>query len=62
METLQQKPVIQKALVDMKGKSFVNYLLKKKAWAIEDQYRFPGHIQYFGGPEITDSVPHILMR
>lgn len=57
-----QKPVIQKALVDMKGKSFVNYQLNKIAWEIKDSYRFPGPIQYFGEPEITDSVPHILTR
>lgn len=57
----QEKPVIQKALVDIKGAPFVYFTRFRKSWEIEDHYRYPGPIQFFGESEMTDSIPIILM-
>ncbi len=57
----KEKPVIQKSLVDIKGNFFVHFSRFRKSWEIEDQYCYPGPIQFFGEPAITDSVPECLM-
>ncbi len=50
----KEKPVIKKALVELKGKPFA-YLSKVRAvWAMEDQFIFPGPIQFFGPALVTD--------
>ena len=50
----KEKPVIKKALVELKGKPFA-YLSKVRAvWGTEDQFVFPGPIQFFGPSIVTD--------
>lgn len=56
------KTVIQKALVDLKGKAFSEYKTKRASWRLKDQYRQSGPIQFFGPSEVTDSVPISLKR
>lgn len=56
----KEKPVIQKALVDLKGEAFADFAAQREAWALQDHYRFPGPIQFFGPPEITETVPHTI--
>lgn len=56
----QDKPVIKKALVELKGEPF-KFLQKNRAlWAKEDLYVFPGPIQYFGPREVTDMTTFTL--
>lgn len=56
----KEKPVIQKTLVDMNQPSFIQFSRKRAAWEVEDQYISPGPIQFFGDPELTDTVPLTL--
>ncbi|MDE3046661.1 MAG: diphosphate--fructose-6-phosphate 1-phosphotransferase [Verrucomicrobiota bacterium] len=57
----KQKPVIQKALVDIKGKVFAQYQKVRSTDELEDRYRYPGPIQFFD-PDVSDSVPLTLER
>jgi len=54
------KPVIQKALVDLKGPAFLEFAKGRTAWEIEDAYVYPGPIQYFGPSEVCDSITQTL--
>jgi pyrophosphate--fructose-6-phosphate 1-phosphotransferase len=57
----KEKPVIQKAQVDLKGACFQSYANLRRSLEIEDDYRYPGPIQFFGDAAITDSPPRILL-
>ena len=48
----RETPVIAKALVDLDGAPFRALRDARDAWELEDHYRYPGAIQYFGPPEI----------
>ena len=56
------KPVIQKALVDLKGKPF-RYLEENRAeWAdANTSYIYPGPIQYYGPSEVCDQPTKTLV-
>jgi len=57
----KEKPVIKKALVELKGEPF-KYLAKNRAvWAEKDEFIFPGPIQFFGPAEVTDITTYTLM-
>ena len=57
----KEKPVIRKALVELKGEPF-KYLVKNRvAWAEQDLYVFPGPIQFFGPAEVTDMTTVTLL-
>jgi len=50
----QDKPVIQKALVELDGKPFAKLVENRAKWSAETSYIFPGPIQYFGPAEVCD--------
>lgn len=52
----ESKPVIKKALVDIAGKPYKLFKQKRNAWRFDDNYICPGPIQFFGSPDLTDSV------
>ncbi len=54
-------PVIRKALVDLNDKPFQTFAQNREKWAVEDDYRFPGPIQYFGPSEVCD-VPTLTLQ
>ncbi len=57
----KEKPVIKKALVELKGEPF-KYLAKNRVvWAEQDLFIFPGPIQFFGPAEVTDVTTYTLM-
>jgi pyrophosphate--fructose-6-phosphate 1-phosphotransferase len=51
----KKKAVIEKALVDLKGKAFQHLAQKREEWKLEDSYLFPGPIQLLRENEM--SVP-----
>ncbi|MDR2666184.1 MAG: diphosphate--fructose-6-phosphate 1-phosphotransferase [Endomicrobium sp.] len=56
----KDKPVIRKALVDLNGKPFKKFVKNRNKWAISENYVFPGPLQYFGPPELTDMITKTL--
>ena len=57
----KEKPVIQKALVDLNGKAFAHFVQHRDEWGIEDTYLSPGPIQFFGSSLVSESVPFTLL-
>ncbi|MCL2100754.1 MAG: diphosphate--fructose-6-phosphate 1-phosphotransferase [Fibromonadales bacterium] len=55
------KPVIQKALVDLNGKPFKYFAEHRNDWAKGEEYLYPGPIQYFGPSEVCDITNYTLM-
>ncbi len=55
------KPVIQKALVDLNGKPFKYFAEHRDSWAKGEEYLYPGPIQYFGPSEVCDVTNYTLM-
>lgn len=53
----KEKPVIQKALVDLKAAPFVYFLQQRDRWKLEDKYQYPGPIQFFGDTKLTHRIP-----
>jgi pyrophosphate--fructose-6-phosphate 1-phosphotransferase len=51
-----RKPVVAKALVDLAGAPFATFAAARERWAVEDQYRYPGAIQYFGPPDVSGAT------
>lgn len=56
----KEKPVIAKALVDLKGESFLRFQEERESWRLEDDYKQPGPIQFFGESALIDSRPMTL--
>lgn len=50
------KPVIKKALVDLNGAPFNEFVKNREEWAVNNLYVFPGPIQYFGVSELVDEI------
>lgn len=49
-------PVIKKSLVDTEGAPFLFYKKHRDSWIREDQYCFPGPIQFHGPEELTQAT------
>jgi len=56
----RQVPVIGKALVRLDAEPFRTFARQRERWAIEDAYRYPGAIQYFGPAEVSCAPTHTL--
>lgn len=50
----KQRPVIQKALVNLKKEPFCFFAEQREEWKLDDHYRFPGPIAFFGPPHLCD--------
>lgn len=58
----KKKAVIEKALVDLQSAPFKQLQAERGAWRLDDCYRQPGPIQFWGPPELVDTVPLILCK
>lgn len=50
----KNKPVIKKALVELNQKPFQTFAANRDKWALNDDFQYPGPIQYFGPSEVCD--------
>ena len=50
----EMKPVIKKALVELDGAPFKEFVKHRAEWARETSFVYPGPIQYFGPTEVCD--------
>lgn len=50
----QDRPVLQKALVKLDGRPFLEFAKHREHWAVDTEYVYPGPIQYFGPAELCD--------
>ena len=56
----KDKPVIRKALVDLKGKPFKTLAAMRNEWAVTESYQDPGAIQYWGPSAVCDATTKTL--
>ena len=56
----RRKPVIRKALVELEGAPFKALAAHRAQWALESAYTFPGAVQYFGPPEVSERTTRTL--
>jgi len=57
----KRKPVIKKALVNVDEEPAMWFFQRNRdEWKVNDSYRFPGPLQYFGPAELCDEPPLIL--
>lgn len=54
-------PVIKKALVDLNGGPFKEFVRQRDGWAKGNEYIYPGPIQYFGPDEVCDRTTMTLV-
>lgn len=52
----KEKPVIRKSLVDLEGAPFQQFTAGRDRWRLDDDYRAPGPIQFFGPPALCDAT------
>ena len=52
----ESKPVIRKALVELDGAPFTYFASKRKEWARETAFTYPGAVQYFGPAAVADKT------
>lgn len=50
------RAVIKKALVDLNGQPFLHFREHREGWVVDDDYHYPGPIQFYGPSEISDQI------
>jgi hypothetical protein len=56
----REVPVIRKALVDLDGRPFQEFAKSRERWALNNEYQYPGPIQYYGPAEVCDRRAKVL--
>lgn len=57
----KHKPVIKKALVELEGKPFQNFVMGRAEWTTANAYVYPGSIQYYGPSSVCDMPTKTLL-
>jgi len=57
----KDKPVIQKALVELDAAPFKYFAARRDEWAKTESYSYPGPIQYWGPTEVADQTNYTIM-
>lgn len=57
----KSKPVIRKALVDLKGNPFNTFKKQRDLWKQQESYRYPGPIQFYGPSFLTEAPSMTLL-
>ena len=57
----KEKPVIQKALVNLNGRPYLKFASMRETLALNTLYQYPGPIQYFGPAEVCDRPSMTLL-
>ena len=56
----EDKPVIQKALVELDAAPFKFLAKNREVWAKTESYGYPGPIQYWGPSEVADQMTYTI--
>ncbi len=56
----REVPVIRKALVDLESRPFLEFAKNRERWALNNEYLYPGPIQYYGPSEVCDRRTKVL--
>ncbi len=56
----KDKPVIQKALVELDAAPFKYFAARRDEWAKSESYTYPGPIQYWGPTEVADQTNYTI--
>ena len=56
----EDKPVIQKALVELDAAPFKYLAKNREEWAKTESYSYPGPIQYWGPSEVADQMTYTI--
>ncbi|MGP1588141.1 MAG: diphosphate--fructose-6-phosphate 1-phosphotransferase [Treponemataceae bacterium] len=56
-----KKPVIKKALVELDGKPFKEFVKNRDEWKYNTSFLFPGAIQYFGPAQVADQPSKTIL-
>ena len=52
---------VAKALVRSDAEPFQTFAARREDWVVEDRFLYPGAIQYFGPPEVSDRPPRTVL-
>ena len=55
------KPVIRKALVELEGRPFRTFAVKREEWALKTSFFCPGAIQYYGPDAVCNRPTDTLL-
>lgn len=56
----KERPVIEQNLVDIDGLLFQRFAAERESWRVEDYYKNPGPIQFFGHNQATGRITETL--